>query len=234
MGTATRKQQERAIRRQDIVDAAERVFFARGFEHTSMDEVARESEFSKRTVYVYFNSKEQIYFEIMIRGYRALIDMVDDSLKRNPPANAADELRSIFRSVVAFGHDHSDYLTAIMEYETKDSEDRTDVTDESKEECYRLGEVLFGYLSRAVSRGVAEGTLRPGLDVRQTTLLLWACAVGVCNTAQKKGDYLRRYHSVEPSDFTAHSLELMLNLISADAGVPSAAAGSGVVHGARR
>ena len=217
MGSTGRKQQERAIRRNDIVDAAERVFFANGFEHTSMDEVARESEFSKRTVYVYFNSKEQIYFEIMIRGYRALIRMIDNSLKHNPPANAVDELRSIFLTVVDFGKEHGDYLTAIMDYETKDSTDNTDVTDASKLECYRLGEVLFGYLSHAVRRGVAEGTLRHGLDVAQTALLLWACAVGVCNTAKRKADYLRRYHSVEPGDFTANSLDLVLRLITADA-----------------
>ena len=73
MGYNDRKRQEKEIRRKDIVDAAERVFFSKGFENASMDEVAKEAEFSKRTVYIYFNSKEQIYFEIMIRGNLMLI-----------------------------------------------------------------------------------------------------------------------------------------------------------------
>jgi AcrR family transcriptional regulator len=46
-----------------------------------MDDVAKEAEFSKRTVYVYFNSKEQIYFEVMIRGYRLLINMLKNDLQ---------------------------------------------------------------------------------------------------------------------------------------------------------
>lgn len=56
-------------------------FFTRGYDNTTMDDVAKEAEFSKRTVYVYFNSKEQIYFEVMIRGYRLLINMLKNDLQ---------------------------------------------------------------------------------------------------------------------------------------------------------
>ncbi|MFA6939636.1 MAG: helix-turn-helix domain-containing protein [Clostridiaceae bacterium] len=72
MGHEERRRQEKEIRRKDIVDAAEQIFFSKGYENVSMDEAAKEAEFSKRTVYAYFNSKEQIYFEIMIRGYSNL------------------------------------------------------------------------------------------------------------------------------------------------------------------
>lgn len=83
MGHDDRKRQEKEIKRQDIIDAAERVFFTNGYKNSSMDAVAKEAEFSKRTVYVYFSSKEQIYYEIMIRGYRLLLSMLEDCFKRN-------------------------------------------------------------------------------------------------------------------------------------------------------
>ena len=67
MGINERKDKEKQIRSNDIIDAAERVFFLKGYDLATMDDVAKEAEFSKRTVYVYFNSKEQIYFEIMVR-----------------------------------------------------------------------------------------------------------------------------------------------------------------------
>lgn len=218
MGYNDRKHQEKEIRRKDIIDAAERVFFFKGFENASMDEVAKEAEFSKRTVYIYFNSKEQIYFEIMIRGYRLLIEMIENSFNVSVPKNALDELHIIFFSFFEFSRNCPDYFKAIMEYETKDSADQLSVKDESKVECYRLGELIFGYLSRALQKGVAEGTLRSGLDTERTALILWACTIGVYNTGKKKGDYLKNYHGVDSNEFITESFQLIMRLIGKNGG----------------
>lgn len=214
MGYNDRKQQEKEIRRKDIVDAAERVFFSKGFENASMDEVAKEAEFSKRTVYIYFSSKEQIYFEIMIRGYKLLIQMLENGFSTKPPQNALDELHSIFFTFFEFSRDYPEYFKAIMEYETKDSKDQLSVKDESKAECYRLGEIIFGHLFHALQKGVAEGTLRSGLDTEQAALILWACTIGIYNTGKKKGDYLKNYHGVDSNEFITESFQLIMKLIN--------------------
>lgn len=218
MGYSGRKRQEKEIRRKDIIDAAERVFFSKGYESTSMDEVAKEAEFSKRTVYVYFSSKEQIYFEIMIRGYRLLIKMIEDSFKANPSRNALDELRDIFFTFWKFSRSDPEYFKAIMEYETRDSDGRHGVEDESKAECYRLGEVIFGYLFRTLKKGVAEGTLRGGLDTEQAALILWACTIGIYNTGKKKENYLKNYHDIDSSEFITESFQLIMRLIGGSGG----------------
>ena len=207
------------MRRNDIIDAAERVFFSKGFENASMDEVAREAEFSKRTVYLYFNSKDQLHCEVMIRGYRLLIGMIESDLTKNPPNNAIDELRDIFLTFMAFSREHPEYFTAIMEYETDDLADQKGVEDDAEAECYRLGEVMFGYLSSALRKGVEEGTLRSDLDAERTALTLWACTIGIYNTGKKKGDYLRQFHDVEPDEFVSNSFALMMRLIASNTAV---------------
>ena len=53
-------QQDRAKRRQ-IMDGAREVFLAQGFDAASMGEIARKAGFSKGTLYVYFDSKEQLF-----------------------------------------------------------------------------------------------------------------------------------------------------------------------------
>ena len=68
MGTAERKEREKLQRRQSIVDAAERVFFSKGYDNSSMDDVAKEAELSKGTLYLYFDSKEDLYGAIVRRG----------------------------------------------------------------------------------------------------------------------------------------------------------------------
>lgn len=50
-----------ARKRREIIDGARRVFFDKGFDGASMDEIARSSGVSKATIYVYFDSKEALF-----------------------------------------------------------------------------------------------------------------------------------------------------------------------------
>ncbi len=70
MSKNSRKERERENRRMEIVEAAERLFFANGFEGTTMDEIAKQAEFSKMTLYAYFKSKEELYHVVFVKGFR--------------------------------------------------------------------------------------------------------------------------------------------------------------------
>lgn len=212
MGYDDRKRLEKDIKKQDIIDAAERVFFTKGYENSSMDTVAKEAEFSKRTIYVYFNSKEQIYYEIMIRGYKLLISMIETALSA-APKTSLEELNCIFFTLYSFSKNNSNYFNAIMEYETKDVEQASDVYDESKVQCYKLGEQVFGYLLNATQKGIDDGTLKSGLDAHKTALILWAYTIGIFNAAAKKRGYLENYHNISVEEFVKDSFSLATSLV---------------------
>lgn len=55
------REQKKQQTRKAIVDAAIRLFTEKGFEHTSMDELARAAGVGKSTIYGYFNAKEEIF-----------------------------------------------------------------------------------------------------------------------------------------------------------------------------
>lgn len=218
MGTEERKSKERQMKQKDIIEAAERVFFSKGYKNASMDEVAKEAQYSKRTVYVYFNSKEQIYYKIMIRGYRLLIDTIEKDRKEKAPQNAVEELRSIFFTFFRFKSEHADYYKAIMEYETNEPDEQAGIENEARKECYRLGEQIFGYLGSALQKGVAEGSLRKGIDLEQSALVLWACMVGVFITGEKKEQYLREFHHTDTNTFVTSAFDLIISSISSNRG----------------
>jgi len=215
MGLVGRKQQEKEIKRKDIIDAAERVFFSKGYDNSSMDEVAKEAEFSKRTVYVYFSSKEQIYYEIMIRGYKLLIGMLEKSFYNEEPNTAEEELRCIFFTFFSFSEDYPSYFKAIMEYETTDSDEQTKLSNDSKTECYRLGEQVLSYLSGALQKGLLDGTVKSGLDSKKTALILWAFTIGVFNAGEKKYGYLKNYHNISVKEFITEAFNLVMKMIIA-------------------
>lgn len=73
-----RKERERLMRRQLMLDAARAVFAEKGYAHATLDEVAARAEFGKGTLYNYFEGgKEEILFAIFDDLYDALCRLVD-------------------------------------------------------------------------------------------------------------------------------------------------------------
>jgi len=67
-----RERQRRQENREVILHAAEAVILGKGFSATSMDDVAKEAQFSKATLYHYFRSKAELIFEILIHFFEDL------------------------------------------------------------------------------------------------------------------------------------------------------------------
>ena len=80
-----RKEREQERKRNEILDAAERLFFSRGYEATSINEIAEEAEFSKGTLYLYFSGKPEIYLAIVNRSLEIIQKMLE---KKEGQANS--------------------------------------------------------------------------------------------------------------------------------------------------
>ena len=55
-----RKKEPRSVHRENIMSAASALFMERGISATSMDDIAKAAGYSKATLYVYFENKEEI------------------------------------------------------------------------------------------------------------------------------------------------------------------------------
>lgn len=61
MSVVSRRQREKEQRRKDIIAAAEKLFFKKGYDNVSMNDIAKEVELSKATLYLYFDNKEALF-----------------------------------------------------------------------------------------------------------------------------------------------------------------------------
>ncbi|MEH7108298.1 TetR/AcrR family transcriptional regulator [Bacillus sp. JJ1764] len=213
MGVSERKQREKEIRRNDIIEAAERVFFTKGYSTSTMDDVAKEAEFSKRTVYVYFKSKEQLYFEIMIRGWKLLNTVLEEDLNTLLDGNSLQRLRQIGTTLFTFSQLQPNYFEAIVEYETSERDFEKGITDQSREECYAEGEKVFRFLMTTLQQGVEEGSIRKDLDLLNTAVILWSTTIGVFHVAKKKANYIKHYHHRNSEELIPEAFELLLTSI---------------------
>ena len=83
-------------RREQLIGVARALFAERGYEATSVEEIAERAGVSKPVVYEHFGNKEGIYTVIADREVRALVDAIKDALSPGHPR------RTIVRAVDAF------------------------------------------------------------------------------------------------------------------------------------
>ncbi|MGW7409340.1 TetR/AcrR family transcriptional regulator [Streptomyces sp. NPDC054833] len=98
MGAVKTKRMPRAVREQQMLDAAVRTFGQRGYMAASMDEIAELAGVSKPLVYLYLNSKEDLFTACIRREGKALTQAVRDGVQSGLPADRQlwDGLQAFF------------------------------------------------------------------------------------------------------------------------------------------
>jgi AcrR family transcriptional regulator len=77
MGIQERKNHEKNMRRQQIQNAAKELFLLRGFNATTMDDIANKAQLSPGTIYVYFKNKGELYASLNLITLQYLFDEIE-------------------------------------------------------------------------------------------------------------------------------------------------------------
>jgi AcrR family transcriptional regulator len=88
---ATRSRMTSAERREQLIEIARGLFAARGFEGTSIEEIASRAEVSKPIVYEHFGGKEGLYAVVVDREVRQLLSMMRTSLTAGHPRDLLEQ-----------------------------------------------------------------------------------------------------------------------------------------------
>ena len=175
-GTASRREREKAQRRDDILRAAKDVFFTRGFHTATVDDVAAEAEVSKGTVYLYFDTKETILAHLLLDGLDALVADLETAYAIDEVLDAGTRLRRIAIAYLQFFQTSPDYYRLIMAF------DRGQFQATIDPGVYQdvLTRSLHGleWLERAVKQAQAEGVITIE-NTREAASVLWAGLNGV-------------------------------------------------------
>ena len=108
MGIAERRERERDLqqkmRRGQILDAAKRLFHAKGFSSATMEDIAQEAELSPAAIYLYFKNKDDLYVSLNLQLLEYLSDKLEKLyLQEGPDAEEKIEtLKDLFYDVYNF------------------------------------------------------------------------------------------------------------------------------------
>jgi AcrR family transcriptional regulator len=104
----TRKKREYLTRRADILSAAEKVFAAKGFYGSSMDEIAKRAEFGTGSLYKYFRGKRDLYFSLIDEKVEEITRLVRAELRKDKPL--IDKVESMLRLQLTFIQGNRDFF----------------------------------------------------------------------------------------------------------------------------
>lgn len=98
--TVPRKRMKAPERREQLLGIARTLFAERGYEATSIEEIAERAKVSKPVVYEHFGGKEGIYAVVVDREIRALVDRIKASLITGEPRRTVESVVDSFLSYV--------------------------------------------------------------------------------------------------------------------------------------
>jgi len=206
MGTAERRKREKEQRRNSIIKAAEKVFFSRGRENASLDEIAEKSELSKGTIYLYFKNKDDLFHAIVYRGLQTLLSMFENSIENT--ARGIDKLIAIGNAYFEFYKVHPDYFNAIMHQDPQDVKDICLDENLYSAQCVMLSNKIFDLLTAAIRFGIEDGSIHSNHEPLKLAMVLWSHLTGVLHIMTNKKIILENIFSINLDDLLSYSIEI--------------------------
>ena len=178
MGIKERKEREKEQRKQTIIDAAEDIFFSKGIDIATMDDVAAKAELSKGTLYLYFKNKDELFWAIHFRGLSLLADYMAKVKTNNPGKSGAELAREAGLSYLDYAIKHKNYFDIMMICEGQCDDQELD-KDENFSACKIKSEESIAYLVEIIMIGQADGSISKKRKATELAIFLWGGLSGM-------------------------------------------------------
>lgn len=170
MGIQERKEREKEARKEEILAAAETVFFEKGLTGSTVDDIAAAAELSKGTIYLYFHSKEDLYLAVMNRGIDIMQEMFERAIGTGE--NPIKLVSNLGDAYYAFFQKHQDYFRMFTFFESPQFHSL--VSEEMLGQCLMRDKKTWGLVSGVIKQAIDSGLFHTGLDPLEVGIMLWS------------------------------------------------------------
>lgn len=204
MQNISRREKEKESRKAEIVEAAQKVFCAKGFDNASMDEIAREAQFAKRTIYQYFVSKDDLLFAVAVKGFRTQFEYLEGAISQG--GTGLEQLRRAASAYHRFCRDFPG-LFRLMSY-AGHVPNQSEAAP-SRQELIGMGQPMFREFAAVVQAGKEDGSIRGDVDP-----LMGACSVafvltGFFRMLAEAGESFTTARGLDQDEFVEFTLRLL-------------------------
>lgn len=190
----------------ELMDAALELFVEKGFAATRLDDVAKRAGVSKGTLYLYFDSKEDLLKAVVREGYVAPIADAE-TYARAYTGSSADLLRDLMK--MWWDRVGATPIAGITKLMIAEAGNFPELARFYHDEVMHRGMGLFAY---TLQRGIASGEFRP-VNLDHATRL--CCAPVVMTMIWKHSLGLCTHDELVPEDYLETHVDMQLRGLAA-------------------
>jgi len=148
--------------RQDIISAANKLFLKSGYENVTITQIAREAKFTRKTIYAYFKTKEELYLMVFLNTSRNRWRYIKQ--KMNQEKQGMAKLSAYARAVYEYSLKYPEQLRFGLYWE-HNGLDFKRIRKEIADEFHRPQSLAINHTIEAFKTGIRDGSLREDLDI---------------------------------------------------------------------
>lgn len=206
MDSLSRREKERQAREDDIINAAEKIFTIMGYNGASMEEIAKEAQFTRKTLYQYFADKEELYFAVIARGFKYLLCYFQQDIKIGN--TGFEKLQHLASAYHRFYQDYPStfHLMNYVGYIKSKKENSSKLQDFNK-----FNELVTQEVAKVIYEGKADGSIRTDLDTMSITYSAEFLITSFFNMLSVSGDTFTKHFSLDKENFIKLNIDLLCN-----------------------
>lgn len=202
---ARRKKEPKSVHREKIASAASVLFMDKGIAATSMDDIAKAAGYSKATLYVYFENKEEIIGILVLDSMKKLYHYIDTALEQQETTK--EQYNFICRGLVQYQEEFPFYFKMVLDKINIDFENHDYLPEEK--ETYQIGEEINEKIKEFLISGINKGDLRGNLKIMPTIFNFWGMLSGLIQLASNKEEYIKKTMGLSKIQFLEYGFHML-------------------------
>lgn len=207
---ARRKKEPASVHRKNITSAASQLFTEKSVSQTSVDEIAKAAGYSKATLYVYFENKEEIFFDLVYQHMQNLYEIIKhiSSQSVNTEKEWVDNYLKICFYVRDICKEYPIYFDGMIGNIPMDIESNS--TPQVYKDINNLGIMINNSVKEMLKKGITTGYLNADINTDEITLFVWSSLSGIIRMSEQKKSYYKIL-KLDNDDFLKKQFLTLLN-----------------------
>lgn len=160
MARKEQSQVDRDRRINDIITATKKILISKGYFKTTMSDISQESGLSRRTLYLYFKSKEEISLEIVKQAFKSLEKMVITA--SSTETNGYKKLENIKNAYLEYYKSNFSefYFTIFFDFKINTQI----IQNKDAKECFNTLSSIVDIIESCIVKGIKDGSIKANID----------------------------------------------------------------------
>ncbi len=161
-------------RRNEVLDAARNLFFSNGYHGTTVEQIATRAGYSKRTVYLDFLNKDELFITVCAEGGERLFEKLNQIPREGISFESA--IDQFVRTYIEYSRDHGEYYRMIFSEATP--EIISNCSEELRTRLDTVERACLGVIVDWAERAMREGII-PKIDPWEAAVAFFGTATGI-------------------------------------------------------